>query len=57
MDKKTYTINQTTPGLGKAGDSVDMTERQARYLLLSGVISVPAQKTPATKKPSKGKKG
>ncbi|MBE0529537.1 MAG: hypothetical protein IH626_01835 [Rhodospirillales bacterium] len=58
MPKKTYTIEKTTPRLGKAGDTVTMTERGAKYWLLSGVISDPAKAASETKPPkAKGKKG
>lgn len=57
MEKKTYTIEQTTPRLGKAGETVELTPRQAKYWLKGGVIADP-DKTPAEPKTkAKGKKG
>jgi hypothetical protein len=59
MEKKTYTIEKTTPLLGKAGGTVTMTERGAKYWLKGGVISDPAKtaaeaKTPKAKSNKKG---
>lgn len=35
---RTYLILVTTPRLGKAGDTVTLTETAAKYWLLAGVI-------------------
>ncbi len=50
---KTYVINETTPRLGKAGDTVEMTEREARYWVSGGVISE-AKAPAATAKKKRG---
>ncbi len=42
MDAKTYTILQTTPRLGKAGDTVTLSPKAAKYWLMAGVIAEPA---------------
>lgn len=42
MDAKTYTILQTTPRLGKAGDTVELSAKAAKYWLMAGVIAEPA---------------
>ncbi len=55
MEKKTYTIEQTTPRLGKAGGSVELTEREAKYWLRGGVLSDPA-KAPRKTAPAEGKR-
>jgi hypothetical protein len=47
MDKKPYTVLADTPRLGKAGATVSMTAREARYLLRAGVLAADA---PAPKK-------
>lgn len=57
MEKKTYTIEQTTPRLGKAGETVEMTPRQAKYWLKGGVIADPAETPAEPKTKAKGKKG
>ncbi len=58
MEKKTYKRLQDTRE-GKAGTTVDMTERAARYLVLSGVLeevkTAPAAK-PAPKAAPKSEK-
>lgn len=56
MEKKTYTIEQTTPRLGKAGGTVEMTPRQAKYWLSAGVISDPAKAAAKAPAKAKGKK-
>lgn len=48
MEKNTYTIAAEAPRLGKVGDTVEMTERQARYFVLAGTLSL--GKKPAEKK-------
>lgn len=39
MDTKTYTILATTPKLGKAGDTVQLTPKAAKYWLMGHVIA------------------
>lgn len=55
MEKKTYAIEQTTPRLGKAGGTVELTERAAKYWLQGSVISDPAKATADNKVAPKGK--
>tara|TARA_R110001592_G_scaffold104697_1_gene294541 strand:- start:49006 stop:49197 length:192 start_codon:yes stop_codon:yes gene_type:complete len=48
MEKKTYTVMADAPRLGLAGTTVQMTERQARYLvragnLAEGIVKLPTQ--------------
>lgn len=50
MDTKTYTIVETTPKLGKAGGTVTMTPRAAKYWLMAGVIAETKAETASAKK-------
>lgn len=50
METKTYVIKQTTPKLGKEGGSVTMTEKAAKYWLLSGVIALAEAQATSMKK-------
>ncbi len=61
MEKHTYTIEQHAPRLGKVGDTVEMTERQARYFVTAGTLvkgkKSAAKNQPAQTKPASKKKG
>lgn len=59
MEKKAYTILETTPRLGRAGDTVELPERAAKYWLKGGVIAdaKKAAVEPKTTSKGKGKKG
>ena len=55
MEKKTYTILQTTPRLGKAGGTVELSGREAKYWLQGGVIAGSAKAAIDAKAAPKGK--
>ncbi len=52
MKTNTYVLNHNIRKIGVEGDEVELTERQARYHVISGAMS-PAKKTPAPKKAAK----
>lgn len=52
MTKKSYTATTAIPRVAAEGETVELTERQARYHLLSGNL-VEADKKPAVKQPVK----
>ena len=42
QDAKDYVLNADKPGLGRAGDVVQLSAQQAKYLILSGAVEIPA---------------